>query len=225
MTGHPLDLDAWPRRQQFDFFRTYDIPFFNLCAEVEVTAMRAFCRAHGISFTLAAWYTCLSTANAVEPFRYRLRGDGVWVHDRIDVGTTILRRDETFGFCYFDHADTFSAFRAGAEAALAAFHSGAPGLVTRDDRDDLLHGSTIPWVRFTSVSHARRFNRTDSIPKLAFGRFIERGPQSAMPVSVEVHHALMDGLHVGRFFEQLQAALDAPEHTLGAARPPGAPTA
>jgi chloramphenicol O-acetyltransferase type A len=25
-----------------------------------------------------------------------------------------------------------------------------------------------------------------------------------MPVSVEVHHALVDGLHVGQYFEQLQ---------------------
>ena len=31
-----------------------------------------------------------------------------------------------------------------------------------------------------------------------------------MPISVEVHHALMDGLHVGRFFSQLEEALADP---------------
>jgi chloramphenicol O-acetyltransferase len=30
-----------------------------------------------------------------------------------------------------------------------------------------------------------------------------------MPVSVEVHHALMDGLHVSRFFDRFQTGLNA----------------
>ena len=30
-----------------------------------------------------------------------------------------------------------------------------------------------------------------------------------MPVAVDVHHALCDGVHVGRFFERFQANLDA----------------
>ncbi|MEZ4454743.1 MAG: CatA-like O-acetyltransferase [Nannocystaceae bacterium] len=30
-----------------------------------------------------------------------------------------------------------------------------------------------------------------------------------LPISVEVHHAVMDGLHVGRYLEALQAGLAA----------------
>ncbi|RME51569.1 MAG: chloramphenicol acetyltransferase, partial [Caldilineae bacterium] len=29
-----------------------------------------------------------------------------------------------------------------------------------------------------------------------------------MPVSVQAHHALMDGLHAGRYFQRLQTLLD-----------------
>ena len=36
-----------------------------------------------------------------------------------------------------------------------------------------------------------------------------------MPPSVEVHHALMDGLHVGRYVQAFEAALAAPEAWLG----------
>jgi chloramphenicol O-acetyltransferase type A len=32
-----------------------------------------------------------------------------------------------------------------------------------------------------------------------------------MPFSVEVHHALMDGLHVGRYLSQLESKLASPE--------------
>jgi chloramphenicol O-acetyltransferase type A len=48
------------------------------------------------------------------------------------------------------------------------------------------------------------------VPKLAFGRAEPAGEHLWMPMSVEVHHALMDGLHVGRFVQAFEAALRAP---------------
>jgi chloramphenicol O-acetyltransferase type A len=66
----------------------------------------------------------------------------------------------------------------------------------------------IPWVAFTSFAHARRHGTEDSVPKIVFGKRHERGGRHRMPVSVEVHHALVDGLHVGRFFEGFQERLD-----------------
>ncbi|MCB9551055.1 MAG: hypothetical protein H6705_04060 [Myxococcales bacterium] len=36
-----LDLDTWPRRAQFELFRRYELPFFNVCAEVEVSVSSA----------------------------------------------------------------------------------------------------------------------------------------------------------------------------------------
>jgi chloramphenicol O-acetyltransferase type A len=36
-----------------------------------------------------------------------------------------------------------------------------------------------------------------------------------MPLDVQAHHALMDGLHMGRFFEKAQDYLHNPESVLG----------
>ena len=38
--------------------------------------------------------------------------------------------------------------------------------------------------------------------------FLREGKRMKMPVSVEVHHALVDGLDVARFFERFAANLD-----------------
>ena len=72
------------------------------------------------------------------------------------------------------------------------------------------------WVSFTSISHARGGGREESVPKIAFGKYREEGGRASMPVSVEVHHALMDGLHVGRYFERLQSYFDDPASALSA---------
>jgi len=65
----------------------------------------------------------------------------------------------------------------------------------------------LPWISFTSFSHARNWGREDSVPKIAFGKFLKENQRTLLPFSVEVHHALMDGLHVGRYLSWLEEAL------------------
>lgn len=211
--GHFLDLDAWPRAGSFRFFLGFEIPFFNLCAEVRVTPTLAWCRASGASFALASWFLCQEAVNELEPFRYRLRGQRVWVHDTIYVATTVLEADETFSFRHLPHAPTFDAFVEGARRAMESDRSGAP-LDDRPDEDGLIHGSTLPWLRFTSVAHARSLSGQGSVPKIVFGRATEVGDEVVMPVSVEVHHALMDGLHVARYFALIERMMAHPEERL-----------
>lgn len=197
-----LDLERWPRRPAFDLFRGYAEPFFNLCAEVEVGPTRAHCRNAGLSFHLACWYACQEVVNGLEPFRYRLRGERVWIHPRIHVAMTVAGPEETFRFCHVPYAARFADF-----IAIAAE---GERLDDRPEDDACIYGTTIPWLRFTSIAHARS-GRHESVPKIAFGR-VDGG---RMPVSVEVHHALMDGIHAARFFERFEALLADPARTFG----------
>lgn len=202
-----LDLDSWPRRRHFEFFKGFEQPFFNLCAEVDVTAVReAGRRSGGPSFFVATLWASLVAANEVEELRYRIRGDRVVVHDRIHGGGTVLRPDETFGFGYFDFEDDFELFEQQTEASLAATREG-DDLDPAGERDDLIYYSVIPWISFTSFAHARS-GFPSSVPRLVFGRYQQRQDRWWMPVSVEVHHALVDGIHVGRFYQRMQEVLD-----------------
>ena len=72
------------------------------------------------SFFLTSLFLMLNAANAVEAFRLRLRPRGVWRHDRVAVGPTIMRPDETFGFVRLEPADTLRQFAARGRAVIAA---------------------------------------------------------------------------------------------------------
>ena len=207
---HELDLDSWHRRHHFEFFKDYEQPFFNLCAEVDVTRLLEVTRAGQHSFFLACLYLSLEAANGIEPFRYRLRGNGVTVFDVIHGGSTILRQDQTFGFAYFDYEADFAVFHAAGSRILEQTAAAQGPLEDRPERDDLIHYSVIPWVSFSSFSHARRLPASDSTPKIVFGKHHDSGGAAKMPVSVEVHHALMDGLEMGQFFESFQSLLEDP---------------
>jgi len=211
-----LDIETWHRRQHFEFFKDYHNPFFNICAGFDVTPLLGLTRARGdISFLIAYHFFSIKAANEVEPFRYRLRGERILVHERVHAGTTVLLPDENFTFAYFDYAEDFEAFHAAARASLEGARAGGVELYRRAERDDLIYHSVIPWATFTSISHARKGGRDESVPKISFGRYREDGGRATMPVSVEVHHALMDGLHVGRYFERLESYFSDPRAALG----------
>ncbi len=157
-------------------------------------------------------YFALKAANEIEPFRYRLRDGKVLVHEVINGGTTLILPNETFTLVYFDHAESFTKFMEGATKAVAEIRSGDGGFCPKHEDDARIHCTTLPWIAFTSFSHARRWwHKEDSVPKISFGKFVHENGRTLMPFSVEVHHALMDGLHVGRYIERIEEMLAKPE--------------
>ena len=213
MSGY-IDTETWSRRHLFRLFMGYDDPFFNVCADVDATNLLDFARSRNLSSFITYHFLSTKTANEVEPFRYRLRGDRVLVHDRVDAGAVLLLADESFTFVYFDFAEDFGAFHTSAKEKIESARVEPPPLDARADRDDLIYHSVIPWVSFTSISHARDSRRQNGIPKISFGKYRDVGGRMMMPVSVEVHHALMDGLHVGRYFERLGEYFSDPRSAL-----------
>jgi chloramphenicol O-acetyltransferase type A len=206
-----IDLDTWPRREVFEFYRNFDKPFFNVCLRLDVTNLLNELRKHpGMGVALTYHYFALKVANEIEQFRYRLRDGRVLVHDVIHGGTTLMLPNETFTLLYFDYAETFAEFIGPAQRALAETKKDG-GFNPRHDDDARIHCTTLPWIAFTSFSHARNSRRDDSVPKISFGKFIRENERTLMPFSVEVHHALVDGLHVGRYIARIEEMLAQPE--------------
>ena len=205
-----LDVTNWARRELFEFFRGYDKPYFNICTRLDVTELLALLqRLPGISVSLSYHYFALRIANEIEPFRYRLRDGKVVVYDVINGGTTVLLPNESFTFAYFDYHEDFEKFILEAQQAVKEAQTGHTALKPTT-RDDTVYFTTLPWVSFTSFAHARNWGSEDSVPRIAFGKFTQENERTLLPISVEVHHALMDGLHVGRYLTRFEEALAEP---------------
>lgn len=209
-----VDPKTWNRRAAYDYFKDYDDPFFNLTANVDVTALLGFCRKNGLSFSLASLFFSITAANGVRELRRRIKGDDVVEFDEIHATQTILTEDEAFSFCFYENrSDLFEYDRAGREAG--EHYAKLKSFDVESGRLDLIYYSVIPWISFTSFKHAVRFNNKNSVPRMVFGKYFRDGERWLMPHSVEVHHALVDGLHVGRYFESLQRYFDSPETEVG----------
>jgi chloramphenicol O-acetyltransferase type A len=202
-----VDIESWPRRSTYKFFKDYADPFFNFTANVDVTSLYRFCKQDELSFSLSALYFALVAVNKIREFRMRFEGERLVEFDRIHATQTILNDDETFSFAYFEMKDdVFEFVRAGKEGlpkykALKTFD-------VESHRLDLIYCSVIPWVSFTSFKHASRLDRSQTIPRVVFGKHFDDHGRKFMPLSVEANHAIMDGLHVGKFFNSYQAEMD-----------------
>jgi len=201
-----LDLETWPRRTTYEFFKSYEDPFFNFTANVDVTRLYRFCKENGIAYSLTGLFYSQQTVNAIPEFCIRLIDGKLIQFDAIHATQTILNEDETFSFCYFENKTDVFEFNAAGKAALEKYKA----LKTFDvesDRLDMIYYSVIPWVSFTSFKHATRIDKTQTVPRIVFGKIFDDGSVKKMPVSVEANHAMMDGLHVGKYFNMFQETI------------------
>lgn len=213
--GSWVDIESSPRREHFHLFREYAQPQWGLCADVDVSALHSLCKGGAVdSFFLGSLYLALDAINTVEVLRHRLRGEKVWCHETIHGGSTVLRDDESFAFAYFPFESDFGHFQEEGRAVIDRVRNVDLPLEPHTGRDDVVYFSVLPWVNFRSFFHARTDDPDDSIPRIVFGKHHAREHSRRMPVSIDVHHALVDGLHVGRFFAEFQANLDAAESIL-----------
>jgi len=203
------------RREQFEFFSAYEYPHFGMCANVDLTAFYPAVKQRGHSLTVAIVYVIARAANTIPEFRYRIREGEVVEHEVVSPGFTILVEDDVFSFCFVDYTEDFSVF--AARAAERITYVREHPWVRQLPQDDVLYLTAIPWVSFTSFLHPMRLQPTDSIPRFVWGKFFEEGDLLKMPLGVQGHHALIDGVHVGRFYAEVQGYLQRPEAILGEA--------
>ena len=204
-----LDIDNWNRKEHFLFFKQMEEPFFG--ATVQIDCTKAFLTAKELNSSFFIYYLhkTLIAINTIESFRYRINGDTIFIHDIINASATIGREDGTFGFSLIEYNSDFTVFQKTALTEIERIQS-TTGLFTRNfEQDNVIHFSAIPWLNFTSLSHARSYSFPDSSPKISFGKMMvaENGKRT-IPMSVHVHHGLMDGLHLGQFVDYFQEIMN-----------------
>jgi len=202
-----FDLENWPRKDHFHFFNRFEEPFFGICTDIDLTVAYQKSKEEGTGFFLYYLYQCLAAANSVEAFRLRIIDEKIYCYDQVNGSAVINRPDGTFGFSYIDYAADFSSFELGAKQEIDRVKN-STGLVPAGSGDNVIHISALPWLKFTSLSHARSFSFKDSCPKISFGKMTESNGKKTMPVSVHVNHALMDGYHVSLFIDLFQQKLN-----------------
>ena len=202
-----IDIDQWSRKDHFRFFSSFEEPFFGIAVRVDCTNAKMICKDKDSSFFLYYLHAALRAANALENFRYRIKDGQVVLYEKIHASPTIMRPDGTFGFSYMDFFEDFDEFQCHGKKEVERVQQNS-GLEYALSGENVIHFSALPWLDFSSVSHARSYSYPDSCPKISFGKVVEEGSRLTMAVSIHAHHGLVDGFHIGQWVELFQGFLD-----------------
>lgn len=206
-----IDPKKWKRNKQFEFFKKFKNPYFNICTDIEITKIYSYTRKNKISIFTAVLFAIMKTCNHFDEFRYRIENDRIKVHDLIHPGITILSDNDVYCTCTFDYKEQFKEFLEEYNKAIVKAKKEFLLDEEQKGRDNLVFISSLPWMTFTSVTNPMDGNPLDSIPRFIVGKHYKREGKIFMPISIQVNHCLMDGVHVAKFFFKLTDFLKEPE--------------
>ncbi len=202
-----IDIENWNRKEHFHFFSQFSEPFFGVTVKVDCSKAYLKAKEKQVSFFLYYLYRALKTANEIDNFKYRIIDNQVYEFDTVNASPTINRPNGTFGFAYMDYFEDEDMFYKKALEEIEKVQN-TNSLLPAISGENVIHFSAVPWIDFTSISHARNFSYPDSCPKISFGKMAKDNGTTIMPISIHAHHGLMDGYQVGLFIDKFQQLMN-----------------
>lgn len=196
-----LDRESWPRRELFDFFSAVSHPFYSVTFKLDVTNLYSFTKKNSVSFYYALTYLVTKALNSVESFRYALvDGEPVLLSERIPSFTDLHDGSESFHIVTMPCTGDIVRFcREAKRRSLAQTRLIDP----EQEGDNLIFVSCLPWIELTSLTNERNFDRDDSVPRVAWGKYRDEDGRKTLGFSMELNHRFVDGVHIGKFSEKL----------------------
>ncbi|MDW2797671.1 CatA-like O-acetyltransferase [Clostridium boliviensis] len=132
---------------------------------------------------------------------------GFW--DEINPSYTIFNKEkEMFSSIWTMYSTSFIQFYENCISDTARY-SNAVNLTPKPNEPlNTFNISCLPWVSFTGFNLNVFTDGCYLPPIFTIGKFIEQDKKVLMPLSVQVHHSVCDGYHVGRFVNALQDFAD-----------------
>lgn len=199
-----IKLDNPHAQKHFDFFKNMNHPHFSICSPVKIGPWVEERKNSKDRLSSSLVYLLAKVANDLPCFRRRIRDGEIIEHDFIHPSFTVpTEGTDTFSFCETKFTHDFAEFMSRADLSMKKMLED-PCFEDEPGRDDYLFMSALPWLAFTSVTHAMQYHPVDSVPRITWGKIHKQEGELVMPLAVQVHHALMDGVHLADYFKKVE---------------------
>ncbi len=196
-----IDLANWKRRRHYGLYAECDYPYIGITSQLDITRFYRDCAARERKFFTAFLHRVTEAMNSVENLRYRIHDGKVALFDRIDPSFVVLDREEEL--FYFATPELGTEYDAFATAIERAKKEALAEKCLFNDRLDVAYVTCTPWFSFTDSIHPLNLSRNDSIPRIMWGKVEEREDSAFLSFYISCHHGLVDGIHIGKFFQAI----------------------
>jgi chloramphenicol O-acetyltransferase type A len=208
-TSKPIDMDAYPRRGLFEYFKAFDVPVHSRTVQIDISRALEYIKKNDLVFSLALTLLVTRAANQVPEFRQRIVGAGIEEYDFVIPLYSMLLPSKVPIVIPGEHSKSFSVCY---EANMAIRREALAGRMPMFDMTNQGHivVSVVPWYSFTSITIPYSHDRA-SVPTVSIGKFYKQLEATFIPLAIHSNHALIDGYHIGQFLDCLTSYVTDPE--------------
>lgn len=207
-----IDLEKYKRRGLFEAFKDRDIPYFSTTCYVDITKLKAFIDKDDYGFFLSISFLISKSVNLIPELRHRIINNELFEFNRVDPGYTVLLDDETFSFCDCRHYEDFREYCKYAIMRINEVKK-TPDQST-EEKHHMFFITNLPWFSFTSIVQPYD-QKYGTLPIISIGKYFKQMNNLMLPIALQVHHGVVDGIHVGKFYKILEKMCKAPNKYLG----------
>lgn len=209
----PPQDTPFERAAQLAWFDGMDDPRLNLTAELNAPDFVSKAKLAGLPPFAVLFHAICGASLDVDAFRWRLSPEGEPFRiNALLPSYTVRNTQGHVNFSYVPFTEDLSAF-------IKAYHADKSEAETASEMRTNVEAATdcgqlyctgLPFLRFTSIEHPRSGKGAlAATPNVAAGQWrTEANGRLSLPLSIQVHHGLVDGAHVAHWFEAVQARLE-----------------
>lgn len=201
-----IDLENYPRRQHLEYFSALQYPYVGVTNNVDVTDLVQFCKHKKCSFYLVFMHIAALAADDVRELRQRIKNGDVIEYSECPTSHTELLNNGTYCYCTLYHHMELDEYISYAENTRKKCLLN--GNIDEDsDSESMYFISSLPWIHYTSLIQPVAGGE-ESNPRITWGKFQkDYFGREQLPVTILAHHGLVDGIHIAKFYENLEKKL------------------
>lgn len=192
------------RAEAFGLWMTSPMPMVTFVKTMDVSRLRKVSRKSGVKFTVLMCWCLGKAAGSVEEF-YLLPQDGkLYQFDRLAINVIVQNCKGGISLCDVPFSDGIRQFN---DDYLEYTSAAAKSCVSTSLEDCMIIGtSALPHTELDCI--VNQYSGQYNNPFIAWGRYRKGLFKTTLPISLQFHHAQMDGAHACCFLNNLQKEIN-----------------
>ena len=203
-----IDLNAWSRGNLFQFYIDKMRIVMSLTVDIDVQNLKLYSKKTGIPFYPLMLWVVSKVINNHDEFKYSWDNEGNLIRwDYVSPSyTDFHNNDENFTKMVTEYSDDLTEFYGRVMADRERYKNDRAML---DNQPlNFFDVSCLPWVKYKHFD-VHVFDEGKFLaPVVTWGKYEQTEDKLLMPLTMNIHHAVADGFHLSRFFNEVQELID-----------------
>lgn len=203
MTFTLIDLHNWNRREHYLHFINEVRCSYSACINLDISNL------NGKRLYPTMLWLLTQVVNQMPEFRTAITDEGLGYYDEMHPAYTIFNQEQkTFSAIWTQYQTDYHSFLKSYESDSEKYSSSIEYAPKPGRPANSFDVSMVPWFSFTAFNLNIFGDGTYLLPMFTMGKTFETDGKRMLPLAIQVHHAVCDGYHVGKFIELLQAKIN-----------------